>query len=191
MPSNRSDLLKVCNDQNVPLDQFKMTFCDRCMQTECTRSRVGQSKFEKRVGSWYENLFANPPRLDPSDSRYETISGKKFLMIDPGPAPEVWTSSWVDPRDLNDKEAVKPASIQTETKGVAEPFPVPAHPLKLERSQLIRLPTLNTPDQGPRMVGNVLPQEKKDAWEVAEPEKTNEKVVSPGSKVRFRSTPGV
>lgn len=192
MPTARSDLLPVCNDQNVPLDQFKLTFCDRCMQEECTRSRVGTSRFEKRVSNWYQDLFANPPQLDPSDARFEQIKAQKFFMIDTGPVPEVNTSNWADPRDLTEGAAaprIAAPPMPSAPKMPSQTASEVATP-KLDRTAVKRLPTLNTVNQGPKMVGSAVaptPKSPTDPWAAPTPvdSSTGEVLSEPGAKVQF------
>lgn len=192
-PLSRSDLLPICNDQKVALDDFKAAFCDRCQQPECTRSRTGGSRFERRVANWHHDLFIAPARMDSQDPRYATLAGKKFLTIDTGPTPEVrMSSSWLDPRDLT--EGGPPSGF----KPVTQPDPVFMTPLPREiderpapRQQIPgRLTPMNTPVSGPRMLANAPPQgPKKDAWEGPTPTNTStEAVVAPGAKVRTKGS---
>jgi len=164
-----------------------MAFCDRCMQPECTRSRFGTSKFEHRVGNWYETLFANPPRMTPDDPLYAKLAGQKFLMVEPGGPLEV--QSWTDPRDLVDStptvitppvenSPIEPAKVAKDSTQKGD-----------SKSQILNLTHMNTPKAEPKMLGNsLIPQEKKGSW--VEPEApTGEKIVAPGSKIRLTRTP--
>jgi hypothetical protein len=121
----RSDQLSICNDQRVALDDFKAAFCDRCFQTECTRSQSAGDRFEQRVTDWHKKLFVSPPRMDPQDPRFSMLAAKKFLMIDTGPIPEVGRSSaWLDPRDLNEGSPTRaPAPVSASDSAFMTPIP--------------------------------------------------------------------
>jgi len=186
MVSERKDFLPICNDQRTPLELFKQMFCDRCMQPECTRSKVGLSKFEKRVSRWYDDYFADVPKLDSSDPRYSLITAQKFITLDTGPIPEIQTSSWVDPRDL--AEAKPPVALPTPPAAPVEAAP------KIPQTTFPRINRpLNTPNQGPRMLGGApaptaVPAPATDPWGTtttpAESSGT-ETVVTPGTTIKF------
>lgn len=130
MSDGKRDLLQVCMKglgPNPPtLPEFKAVFCDRCLQKECTRSQAGTSLFEQRVNTWEERLFKNPKKLPQDDPRFAQITAQRFVDIASrqgtsipiiGQSPPQ-TSSWVDPRDLEQ----------------APPPPAPSPPMR-ERSQ--------------------------------------------------------
>ncbi len=94
---DKVDHLSTCNDQNVPFQDFELQFCQRCIQPECTRSQYGKSRFDQRALNWESRLFLNVPRMDPSDERFSTIAGKRFLTV-AGVQPQV-QSAWLDPRE--------------------------------------------------------------------------------------------
>lgn len=117
------DYLKECNDQSIPLDDFKMAFCDRCFQKECSRSQFGTSRFEQRVGRWQERMF-QPPALPKNDPRYPAIIAKKFLNLATGPTPSIQAKEWVDPKTLE-----QPV-IQTVPELVKTPDPPPVEVIR-------------------------------------------------------------
>lgn len=113
MPERR-DYLSVCNDQGIPLPDFQATFCVRCVQPECSRSRAG-GLFETRVTTWEERLFKNPPRMPKDDPLYAMITAKRFIEIDTGRIPEVnGRLEWVDPRGLEEPKepSAKPRPVR-------------------------------------------------------------------------------
>lgn len=124
--SERRDYLPVCNDQGVPLPDFQATFCVRCVQPECSRSRAG-GLFETRVSTWKERLFENPPIMPKEDPLFSSLAAKRFIEIDMGRVAEIHgPSEWVDPRKL--EESASPASKPR----AAPPPKVPIEGLPLE-----------------------------------------------------------
>jgi hypothetical protein len=112
--AERRDYLAVCNDHGVPLTEFQATFCVRCVQPECSRSRAG-GLFETRVATWEERLFENPARMSKDDPLYSLISAKRFIEINTGRIPEVdGKSEWMDPRAFQDESEapVKPRTVR-------------------------------------------------------------------------------
>lgn len=112
MPDQKRDLLQVCMKSvpGLPIPEFKQAFCDRCLQSECSRSLQADSRFEARVSTWYERLFEKPDQLPQDDPRFAQIKEKasKFIEITPERAVPILgraqlrqpTSDWTDPRDL-------------------------------------------------------------------------------------------
>src|SRR5689334_9448477 len=94
--AEKRDHLQLCNEANIPMQEFTAGWCSRCFQSECTRSIFGKSKFDARVQNWEDRLFRSVPRIDPSDGRAQGIA-KKFLDV---PNQTQGASAWVDPRDL-------------------------------------------------------------------------------------------
>lgn len=192
--TERRDYLSVCNDQGVPLPDFQATFCVRCVQPECSRSKAG-GLFESRVATWQERLFVNPPRMAKDDPLYAVISAKKFRDIDVGgAAPSIGrgaaTSSWVDPLASEESpSAPKPRSApRRPATGVVESAPEKSvEPVPSPQSK----PSLpvNTPFAQGTMIGGGAPSKPVDPWaleksQVAPP--SGGAVVRPGAKIRFR-----
>jgi len=184
----KRDFLKECNNQGVPLEDFKLAFCNLCLQPECTRSSHGLSKFDQRTKTWKERLFTEVNTLDPNDPRYLGIAGKDFLVIDPKPSSGV-PSSWDDPRDLSKKVQVSVPSgfmAQEEPKEVPKEPPLrESKPEPSERSIL-----LNTPNQesfflqgAPERVR--VSSVKRDPWETPTPRSSEDVVVSKGATIKL------
>lgn len=199
------DYLGECNDQGVPLEDFRLAFCVRCFQKNCTRSQFGTSKFEARVNTWEERLFS-PPQLPKSDPRYLAITAKRFLTLPAGPTPSV--REWIDPQTLDTGPSTNqaspaptpqvvrtvetpvpmPASVPMPAPAVAE-VPAPEEVKKIQESPRPRQNLfVNTPYTGPRMLANQpTPSSEKprDAWSTPEPLKPGEKVIKPGARVKI------
>lgn len=175
-----------------------MQHCARCFQHECTRSQYGKSKFEIRVNSWEDRLFKKTPRMDEADPRFEIIRSKKFVEIDPRPAPEVGQGAWVDPRDLDDNPKAKALAEfdavardvgELETTVLATSEPKLDDPAPEPKPQKAVAP-MNTPNRPGQMVGGREKPEAKpaqaDPWEPKkEPAPSKEQVVKPGARIRF------
>lgn len=170
----RLDQYKECNDQKIPLKDFQLQFCSRCVQPECTRSQYGKSRFDQRVTTWESRLFLDVPRMDSSDPRLQVIQAKNFHEINMGRVPEV--QGWVDPRDLDkDGPAASP-----EPGAPRAPVDAPEAAPKGKVGQ--------TPNRRGQMLGGGVPVEKKpkpssDPWEPKKPPEG--KIVKPGAKIRL------
>jgi len=202
--ADKRDELSVCNDQGVPLEDFKRAFCDRCLNQQCSRSVAGQSRFEQRTATWYQRLFENPDRLDERDPRYAQIQAQKFIEVPTGLVPEVGgaQSAWLDPRDLDapvspPQVAIPqppPVPISPEPEPAA-PEPQPDVPPPVPEPQPLRQTALmNTPGPRPQMIGDGQKDQPKpdkpvfvDPWEPPKPktEVDGVKVVQPGARFRF------
>lgn len=176
----KQDYLSECNDQRVPLEDFRQQFCVRCLQTECSRSLAGVSKFEQRVHSWEERLYTQVPRLDPQDPRYPSLANQKFISIDVSRTPEI-RSDWVDPLTT---QVTEPAPSQVaSTPTPVEPSDAPT-PQKPSTNAPRHMVLANAPSQSGKMLGPVVaPQPKRDPW--ATPEKPDGVVVLPGARVKL------
>lgn len=176
MSYTKNDYLGTeCDLGGLAINDFQQMFCVRCTQPECTRSLDGLSKFDKRVRNWEENLFLNPPKMDPKDPRYTALAGKKFLTIGGAPAPQ-GQSAWIDPQRLEEERPVTTVSIPQAT-------PV----TKPEEARKRFLP-MNTPNQGPLIIpgGPTSAPPKADPWAgKSVPSSPKENVVAPGAKIRL------
>jgi hypothetical protein len=207
------DFLKECNTHGVPLEDFKQQFCDRCFQPECTRSQHGGSKFERRVTTWEDRLFKNPPKMDRGDPRYQQISAKKFLTIQTPIQVRGQKAAWMDPRELVEKLPIPEVRIKTPViPPILKPEPIPEPVAQKEIAQVVQKPPepktepkqapgvagslMNTPSVGAQMLQGHKKEEppaKKDPW-IVNPGVTGSgqsgdvgKVVQPGAKIRFGS----
>jgi len=210
--TKKLDFLGECNNQAVPLEDFRLAFCVRCFQQDCTRSQFGTSKFEARVTTWEDRLF-KAPQLQKTDPRFPLIAAKRFMSLNSGPAPSV--RAWIDPQTLD----VSPPAVQVSPvlvgvtppvqellgKPRQEPPPEPQKEPEKEQPQpnslvipvsrepepegLLGKPRLNTPYAGPRILDN-RPENQppaKDSWAAPSPVKSGERVVKPGAKVKIGS----
>lgn len=200
--SDRRDYLAVCNNLGVPLPEFQETFCVRCVQPQCSRSKAG-GLFDTRVATWRDRLFVNPPRMSEEDPRYAGISTKMFREIDVGGrVPEVGRalggSAWVDPLALDGSRSEPKLSPRA-----AAPAPVTAAPTVEAASSPTAAPVerrgprapVNTPFVQGTMIGAaVSPKPVADPWGPAlvepAPPTPSGKVISPGARIRFRGGSG-
>lgn len=188
---DRRDCLKECNNRGLPLEDFRLSFCARCVQPECTRSIYGTTQFDQRVRTWFERLFENVPQMSSEDPRFQLIASQSFQGIDPGSPGK--TSEWADPRDLPATKTIVelpagfylPAPPEPLIQEVAQEVPREALPPGMTQE----LALLNTPSRGEvYLQGNSkLPkkEERKDPWAAPEPTAPGEVVVERGATVRL------
>lgn len=197
---SKRDFLKDCNNLAVPMTEFTAVWCKQCLQSECSRSAHGTSKFDQRTQSWKERLFTDVSRMDPSDQRYQGIAGQGFELINPEPVTPGGDSAWVDPRDLSKTkvqvavpsgftltaEPPKEAPQVEVPEARVQPSQVSKEPENLPREVLL----MNSPDQSGRVLPgapatNKVAQPKKDPWAVPESVNPDEKIVERGATIRF------
>ena len=199
-PPTKLDFLGECNDQGVPLEDFRLAFCVRCFQKDCSRSQFGTSKFEARVNTWEERLF-QPPQLPRSDPRFQAITAKRFLTLPSGPIPSV--REWIDPQTLDMSPPavqVSPAPPSVKTPEPVAEVKVPEPPVIEEKPADSPEPTpepaplrqnlfVNTPYTGQRTLANqpVSKEVPRDTWAAPEPLKPGERVIQPGARVKIGS----
>jgi len=211
----KTDYIGDCNNHGVPLEDFRLTFCERCIREDCSRSMLSQGgHMEERAAHWHERLFTDVPRMDADDPRFKGIAAQKFMAIPVGATPEVGGQDWVDPRELREPEPVPvPQAIEPpqpapepEPEAVPEPVaaprpPTPEPPLQLEpppppepvektTSEPAPMQVLQTEGGTGRMIGGAKPPEKKsDPWEPAGvSSKGTDKIVAPGAKIKLGSS---
>lgn len=206
--SKRRDLLAECMQPGTPIDVMAREWCARCLNSECSRSVVGQSKFETRVQDWEEKLFKNPPKLAPDDPRFAQIIAHKFITIDVGRTPEI-RSDWLDPRDLKEPESPPVHSAMSQIIVPTPPVelepapPTPAAPTLSPPSDkgssrsgaTLALVGANAPDQGGRILRGspTGPNNKVDAdpWAPPQPPDPSDQVVQPGATIKMGPRSGV
>jgi hypothetical protein len=201
---DRRDLYSECNVVGAPLEAFTEECCKHCINPECTRSGFGKTKFDQRVGSWYERMFQNVPRMDPNDPRFEKITAQKFMIINPTLTLQ---SAWVDPRELDQPappRAPEPAPIVVQAQPAPAPEPVvvaapepaapqlaPAPPpAPIEPGRLPQhLAFTNAPLQQGQMLPGAPAQKPASSWDAPVPTPTTDtegvKVVKSGARVKL------
>jgi len=185
-------LHSVCNEFNVPIEDFELQHCARCFQQECTRSQFGKSQFEARVANWEDRLFNKVPQMSEDDPRFVTFQSKKFVSVDAAPAPEVGRSAWVDPRDLTDEapaeyEVPETKHLEEQEPEVDEPAP---EPQISDRTPVTSTTPMNTPNKPGQMIGGRDKPPKAvpaaDPWALKKPATDDGvQVVKPGTRIRF------
>ncbi len=198
----RVDLYGECNVEGAPIDTFTAECCTWCVNPECTRSSHGKSKFDIRTSTWYDRLFANVPRMDHGDPRFDKISAQRFLAIQP--PLEIRSSPWLDPRDVEANQVALQAPAVAPPAAPIEPPPHQPEPAQTQtatpaqapkpspsREQIQNLSTVNTPVQHGRLLTPPVgtPHVKApSSWDAPVPSSDTEgvKVVKPGAKVKLR-----
>lgn len=188
------DHLRTCNDQNVPFQDFDLQFCQRCIQPECTRSQHGKSRFEQRALNWESRLFLNVPRMDPTDERFSTISGKRFVSVE-GSRPAV-SSAWIDPREDRPVQVQVPVQAEPEPLELVPVAPKEAAPPSPQPVQVTENPTpagqpRNTAPRPRQMIGGAEPKPAApvlDPWQPTrtQPLRPGETLVQPGARIKFK-----
>jgi hypothetical protein len=141
--TQRHDLYGECNTVGAPTEVFTEQCCRHCINPECTRSAFGKTKFDQRIGTWYDRLFAHVPRMDQMDPRFEGIAAQRFMLINPSLTINS-TASWVDPRDLSDQVVVQDPPVLPEPVREAS---APAQPTPKAAPELPE-PTVSQPSTG-------------------------------------------
>lgn len=199
--TDKRDYLGECNDQAIPLEDFRLAFCVRCFQKECSRSRFGMTKFDARVGTWQERLF-QAPALPKTDPRWQLITAKKFLNLPTGGPPAV--RDWIDPQTLDSPSppaqipvisSPAPAVVKVQSPpppappvAVVPPAPPPPEVQEPPRQVPPRQNLfVNTPYVEPITLSNQPrnPERPKDSWASPAPLKPGDRVVAPGTKIKI------
>jgi hypothetical protein len=194
----KSDLYGECNVVGAPVEVFAEQCCKHCINPECTRSAFGKTKFDQRVGNWYERMFSNVPRMNQEDPRFPKISAQRFLAIN---QPLTVNAGWIDPRDLVEETAPQIIEVSLPTPPIVIPsvkvvdgpplvvtledVPPPAPPVESPRS---RPQTLNTPVKPGQMIQPPAGQPKPgNSWDAPVPtmETQGVRVVKAGAKVKL------
>jgi hypothetical protein len=202
IPVPKSDQLGICNNLGIPEEDFRLTFCNRCLSEECTRSQLSQGgAFEQRVRTWHDRLFSDVNKMPPEDPRFQTISAQKFVTIPVGQPLEI-RGNWVDPRELQEPVEIGPVASEPSPEPVsvappenpkpslpAEPpsEPVPS-PVTVPEKPVMPTQPLQTPGGVGRMVSGGPPKKTSDPWEpVGVSREGTEKIVSPGARIKLGS----
>lgn len=183
MAVKKLDYFKECNNHGVPIEDFQMQFCSRCLQPECIRSQQGRSKFDQRVTTWESRLFSDVPRMSEADPRFELLQAKKFVQVQVDTSRAYGVQGWLDPLDV--KESPKPEAPKDDAE---------ACPLRCSSDPEESVPPAtearakNTPNRRGQLLGGKKvvrsdPKTVSDPWESKKP--SEGKVVQPGAKIRF------
>lgn len=172
------DFLRDCMSgfDAVPIDQFNLAWCTKCVNKECSRAQAGQL-FNIRAETWKEKLFTDVKRANEKDPNFAHIFSKPFQLVNadpltiqsipafPQPAPEVQPIPAPEPAPMNFKTEEKPVELKEEIlevvpeiKSVPEPIQI-AQPVQPQIIQNLAIP-FNTPFSQPVMIkGKATPNE--------------------------------
>ena len=207
----RRDYLKECNDRAVPLDDFKMAFCDRCLQPECTRSTHGSSKFDQRVATWKERLITDVPQMTRDDPRFERIAQQQFVPVQESltlssgwgpsdPVPELKEAEVVPATEI---VPAPPQEVVVSESSEVDEGPIHFQPQSQPAGVSKNIPRdvllMNTDNRGelylpgaPKSQVSEGPVKKKvDSWGAPEQSHASEVIVEHGATIRFGSGSGV
>lgn len=93
----KQNLLAGCNDQQVPINDFKQTFCVRCRNNTCVNAGWAKSTFEERISTQVERLLVNPQRARPEDTRFDPLRAMHFMEIPAAIAIARGKDPWLGP----------------------------------------------------------------------------------------------
>lgn len=180
--TRRLDLYGECNLAKAPMEEFTASCCSRCINPDCSRSQYGTSHFDQRVTNWYDNFFANVPRMSPTDPRYEKLAAQDFVLVQPAlHISSGWDSPVPAPAPRPDpKPNPAPVAAAPTPSPAPEAAPEPETPKPTQR-----LATINTPAKQGQMIGTPPPKPAQN-WDgpTAAPQ-PDAQVVKPGTKIQF------
>jgi hypothetical protein len=129
-----ADFLRECMSdiasqikQSIPIDEFTKSYCIRCLNQDCARSKANGLRFVKRAVNWKEDLFINVPRADEHDSVFDNIRSRQFISANETPGENPGENPVAPP--------VKP-----EPEPEPEPEPIVAPPSSLATPDLGNTP---------------------------------------------------
>lgn len=95
----KKDFFDECFDKRIDPKEFKATFCDRCRNSLCERSKFGNFSWADRMLNQMDELFAQVERANPFDDKYKDIIAAKFQEILPeARAIEISMNNWEVPQ---------------------------------------------------------------------------------------------
>lgn len=131
------DLLRECNDQQIPPREFMGIFCNRCRNAACVNAGWSGGKWVDRMLTQVDRLLDHPQFADPNTEKFDPLRKLDFRELseslvlrtkaDPWGGPEV---HFADPdRETASNQIVEDAvKALSASRGVAprpEPDPVP------------------------------------------------------------------
>ena len=123
------DFFRECNNLNVPEEDFKLSWCNRCLQKDCVRSGEARSRFEARTATWEERLFLKVPRMPETDPRFPIIASKEFQSVENKKPYEV--KGWDEPAPVETPTPKQVASVPAKFTDVTVPGSVDKTPIKM------------------------------------------------------------
>lgn len=154
----KRDLLKECNDQGLPAQDFENLFCQRCKNRSCERAKWATSTWDERISTQMDRLILNPNiSLQGDSSRWENIAN--FTPISGESLGEIWGAPV-------EKAETPPEETLEEILAEAEEPP----PSKPEESPIKAVAAFNTPPQNIMIGGGAPPpaptKVESDPWAI-------------------------
>lgn len=182
------DLLRECNDQQIPPREFMGIFCNRCRNSACANAGWSGGKWVDRMLTQVDRLLDHPQFADPSTEKFDPLRKLDFRELnealvlrtkaDPWGGPEVHladpsaeTSSNRIVEDAVRALSASRSGVQPEVaQPPAPPVPEPpvAQPTAPEPPPVRRNPAYFKTDSPPEAVAPPPPQPKMAPVPVAE-----------------------
>lgn len=134
--SDKTDLYETCNEQGLPEQQFKATFCQRCRNHSCENAGWSWSSWEERISSQEDRFLKNPKFANVNDPRFDRVREQDFPVLIQEALRLNSGSEWEIPKsiELAPRTPVTPAEPPKEVtkkdvglKGVEIKVPIPVN----------------------------------------------------------------
>lgn len=97
----KEDFFSECFEGSpLKKEEFVATFCNRCRNTECSRSKFGNFSWSERMATQLDSLFENVHFADQNDPKYKELLMARFEEVLPeASAIQIQISNWEVPEE--------------------------------------------------------------------------------------------
>lgn len=97
----KEDFFSGCFDgSHLKKEEFVATFCNRCRNTECSRSKFGNFSWSERMATQLDSLFENIHFADQDDPKYKELLMTRFEEVLPEASTiQLQINNWEVPED--------------------------------------------------------------------------------------------
>jgi hypothetical protein len=102
MPDHQKlDLLRDCNDQQIPPREFMGIFCNRCRNASCVNAGWSGGKWVDRMVTQVDRLLSHPNFADPSADKFDPLRTLDFREVSEAVVIRTKADPWAGPQEVH------------------------------------------------------------------------------------------
>jgi hypothetical protein len=99
--NQKLDLLRECNDQQIPPREFMGIFCNRCRNASCVNAGWSGGKWVDRMVTQVDRLLTHPNFADPSADKFDPLRSLDFREVSEAVVIRTKADPWAGPQEVH------------------------------------------------------------------------------------------
>lgn len=98
---HKLDLLRDCNDQQIPPREFMGIFCNRCRNASCVNAGWSGGKWVDRMATQVDRLLSHPNFADPTADKFDPLRSLDFREVSEAIVLRTKADPWAGPQEVH------------------------------------------------------------------------------------------